>query len=470
MGGDRVRRRRADPAADGRAAPACALSVRRRDRPRRLPGQAGLPTLRLECGLRAAAPVDSRHDPVRLRRHGAGRRGRLAGDHRPRRRRRRWPAPTCPAAAASARLTAYPQDLLASPLDVRSLTAVGATRRRRGWRRTPPAADPAGDLVRGADRLTLAFEGLLTPHRGQPVARRRGAAGGAGARRRARGRARATGRRSWRSTCPDAGRARCASAATVGATVTVTHTAGVLPLGLLVSAGHGVRAGPGLPVAQRRQRPARGARRARRCCVSPPAAGHSHPAGTAPTTTTACAGTPHRHGDCPAARRTARPGVRGSGGRGAPARRRTRSTSPGPARPRPRAPARPRARARPPAPHAMRPVAAARAAGWSRSGWPAACCPARRRCWCCWARSRSGTRGSASAGRRLRPGHGVDARRRRAARDAAARAGRAAAGQPPGVPAGAGAAAGPGGHRRGGRRAGRRPLAWPRRRVTTGLR
>ena len=64
---------------------------------------------------------------------------------------------------------------------------------------------------------------------------------------------------------------------------------------------------------------------------------------------------------------------------------RTRTTTTTHARPRPPArPSRPRARRRP-------------AAGWSRSGWPAACCPARRRCWCCSARSRSGTPGSGVA-------------------------------------------------------------------------
>ena len=94
--------------------------------------------------------------------------------------------------------------------------------------------------------------------------------------------------------------------------------------------------------------------------------------------------------------------------------------------------ARPLARPRPRRTHTTtrtphRPAEAHRrpAAGWSRWAWPAGCCPARRRCWCCSARSRSGTLVRGRPGGRLRPRHGGHPGRRRPAGDAAARAGRA---------------------------------------------
>jgi ABC-type nickel/cobalt efflux system permease component RcnA len=95
---------------------------------------------------------------------------------------------------------------------------------------------PAETLTRGADRLTLAFEGLLTRTEGNPwlglVAVLAALALGAG-------HAVAPGHGKTIMAFYLSGRREGAlrSAATVGATVTVTHTAGVLVLGLLVSAG-----------------------------------------------------------------------------------------------------------------------------------------------------------------------------------------------------------------------------------------
>ena len=95
---------------------------------------------------------------------------------------------------------------------------------------------PTSGLTRGADRLTLAFEGLLTRTEGNPwlgfVAVLAALALGAG-------HAVAPGHGKTIMAFYLSGRREGAlrSAATVGATVTVTHTAGVLLLGLLVSAG-----------------------------------------------------------------------------------------------------------------------------------------------------------------------------------------------------------------------------------------
>jgi nickel/cobalt transporter (NicO) family protein len=227
---------------DGSVVP---LSVRS-STARTLAGQAGLPTLRLECALSAAVPVTSgavavgltgTAGPVavRLTDTAAGdevgwremtARGdgtTLAGSDVPRR-------------SQSVRLTTYPGDLLTSPLDVRSLrlsVTPGGPRLAAG---DPAGAGPAVALSRGADRLTLAFEGLLARTEGNPwlglVAVLAAVALGAG-------HAVAPGHGKTIMAFYLSGRRDGAlrSAATVGATVTVTHTAGVLALGLLVSAG-----------------------------------------------------------------------------------------------------------------------------------------------------------------------------------------------------------------------------------------
>jgi ABC-type nickel/cobalt efflux system permease component RcnA len=97
----------------------------------------------------------------------------------------------------------------------------------------------AGVVARGTDRLTVAFEGLVQRYDGGPLFALAGllvavALGAAHALAPGHGKTvmafYLSGRR--------AGALR--SAATVGATVTATHTAGVLALGLLVSAGTAV--------------------------------------------------------------------------------------------------------------------------------------------------------------------------------------------------------------------------------------
>ena len=98
------------------------------------------------------------------------------------------------------------------------------------------AGVPVPALARGADRLTLAFEGLLTRTEGHPllglVALLAALALGAA-------HAVAPGHGKTIMAFYLSGRREGAlrAAATVGATVTATHTAGVLALGLLVSAG-----------------------------------------------------------------------------------------------------------------------------------------------------------------------------------------------------------------------------------------
>ena len=200
---------------------------------RTLQGQAGLPTLRLECALRAAVHVTGR-TAVRLVDAAADdevgwREMTARGDGTTLTR------SDVPARTRSARLTAYPKDLLSSPLDQR---AVHLTVTPGGPRLAAGDADsrPAATLTRGNDRLTLAFEGLLARTEGNPwlgvVALLAAVLLGAG-------HAVAPGHGKTIMAFYLSGRREGAlrAAATVGATVTATHTAGVLALGLLVSAG-----------------------------------------------------------------------------------------------------------------------------------------------------------------------------------------------------------------------------------------
>ncbi len=196
-------------------------------------GQAGLPVLRLDCTLRAPASVTSRtavdledtaaDDEVGWREMTARGDGTtLAGAD-------------VPGRSRSAVLTAYPKDLLSSPLDER---AAHLTVTPGGPRLTADDAGPAPaqTLTRGNDRLTLAFEGLLARTDGNPwlgivavvAALLLGAA-----------HAVAPGHGKTIMAFYLSGRREGAlrAAATVGATVTATHTAGVLALGVLVSAG-----------------------------------------------------------------------------------------------------------------------------------------------------------------------------------------------------------------------------------------
>jgi ABC-type nickel/cobalt efflux system permease component RcnA len=128
------------------------------------PGQAGLDTLRLTCRLVAPArPVaggrlefanDNYRDRVGWREVTAAGEGiELVGSD-------------VPGRSPSRRLTRYPQDLLSSPLDVRraslGIGAAGGPPPRIP--RTDDTATPAGLLPGGADRFAVAFTGLVARH------------------------------------------------------------------------------------------------------------------------------------------------------------------------------------------------------------------------------------------------------------------------------------------------------------------
>lgn len=200
------------------------------------PGQAGLDTLRLECRLTAPLP---RASTVSLDFRGAGADGgpgwreiTARGD------RMTLTATDVPKESVSRELTVYPRDLLSSPAD----TGTASLRVRPGGPALAAdaerqAAPGAGVLPRGADRwtralddlvarhdLTVGFAGLallvavalgalhaLAPGHGKTLMAATAAARG--------------------------GRARPRDVLPMAASVTVTHTLGVVALGLLVTAG-----------------------------------------------------------------------------------------------------------------------------------------------------------------------------------------------------------------------------------------
>ncbi|MGQ4419362.1 nickel transporter [Streptomyces sp. SAS_269] len=214
----------------GRATVLTPASARARLRP----GQAGLHTLRLECRFTAPLPEGR---PVALGFHGAA-----AGDGpgwreiTARGDRMTLTATDVPKRSVSHELTTYPKDLLSSPADT-----TGASLRVRpggpalaGERQDAPGA---AVLPRGADRwtralddlvarhdLTLGFAALalliavvlgalhaLAPGHGKTLMAATAAARG--------------------------GRSRLRDVLPLAASVTVTHTLGVVALGLLVTAG-----------------------------------------------------------------------------------------------------------------------------------------------------------------------------------------------------------------------------------------
>ncbi|GAA4621516.1 hypothetical protein GCM10023196_010030 [Actinoallomurus vinaceus] len=192
------------------------------------PGQAGLNTLRLEC--RIIAPV--RAGAIAFRDDGVP----GTGWHEVTARGDRMTLTTAdvPEHTRSARLTAYPKDMLGSPLDRRTATL----RVRAGG---PPLADTDGTgaariLPRGADRLTRSFTSLVAHRRLTPgfaalallISVVLGAL-----------HALAPGHGKTIMAAQAVGRGRRAprDILTLGVTVTVTHTAGVLALGVLVAGG-----------------------------------------------------------------------------------------------------------------------------------------------------------------------------------------------------------------------------------------
>jgi nickel/cobalt exporter len=200
------------------------------------PGAGGLQTLRLECALAASLPAGRGHHDLAYRDgNQAGRVGwreiTATGDGAT------LEQADVPARSASRRLTAYPEDQLRSPLDQRTATV----RFRPGGPRAGDAGERAAGRAaarRGVDRATAAFTALVAARRLSPgfgllalaLAVVLGAA-----------HALAPGHGKTVMAAYLVGlRGSLRQAATIGATVTVTHTAGVLLLGLLLSASRAV--------------------------------------------------------------------------------------------------------------------------------------------------------------------------------------------------------------------------------------
>ncbi|MFI8168332.1 nickel transporter [Streptomyces sp. NPDC085931] len=199
------------------------------------PGQAGLDTLRVECALTAPLPAD--RESVALGFRGAGassgpgwREITARGD------RMTLTASDVPKTSVSGELTRYPQELLSSPAD----TAAAALRVRPGG---PALADEETDapaasvLPRGADRWTRALDELVARHdlTAGFAALALGIAVVLGA---LHALAPGHGKTIMAATAAArGGRARMKDVLPMAASVTVTHTLGVVALGLLVTAG-----------------------------------------------------------------------------------------------------------------------------------------------------------------------------------------------------------------------------------------
>ncbi|MGP4023523.1 hypothetical protein [Actinomadura sp. 3N407] len=193
-------------------------------------GQAGLPTLRVECRITAPA------EPGTIS-FQAGTTGRIGwreitaqGD------RMTLNASDVPAASRSWRLTAYPEGMLSSPLDQRSATL---TVRAGGPPLTAAPASGGGPerlLPRGTDGLTQRFTSLVARHDLTPgfavlaflIAMTLGALHAL---------APGHGKTIMAAHAVGEGRRRTRDVLALGLTVTLTHTAGVLALGLLVTTG-----------------------------------------------------------------------------------------------------------------------------------------------------------------------------------------------------------------------------------------
>ncbi|MFC9909162.1 nickel transporter [Streptomyces sp. NPDC127197] len=199
-----------------------------------LPGQAGLDTLRVECRLTAPLP-ETDSVTVGFRSAGAdsgpGWREIIArGD------RMTLTASDVPEKSPSRQLTAYPEELLSSPAG----TTSASLRVRPGG---PALAEEQGDapaasvLPRGADHWTRALESLVARHDLTVgfAALALLIAVGLGA---MHALAPGHGKTLMAATAAaHGGRARMRHVLPLAASVTVTHTLGVVALGLLVTAG-----------------------------------------------------------------------------------------------------------------------------------------------------------------------------------------------------------------------------------------
>ncbi|MET8945852.1 sulfite exporter TauE/SafE family protein [Streptomyces sp. NPDC004542] len=198
------------------------------------PGQAGLDTLRVECRFTAPLPEDG---TVTLGFHSAGtttgpgwREITARGD------RMTLTASDVPKTSVSHELTSYPKDLLSSPAD----TITASVHARPGGpalteeRQDAPAS---AVLPRGADRWTRALDDLVARHDLTVgfAALALVIAIGLGA---MHALAPGHGKTLMAATAAArGGRARMRDVLPLAASVTVTHTLGVVALGLLVTAG-----------------------------------------------------------------------------------------------------------------------------------------------------------------------------------------------------------------------------------------
>jgi ABC-type nickel/cobalt efflux system permease component RcnA len=195
------------------------------------PGQASLPILRLDCMLHAAVSV---HGTTTIRYTDTAATSQVG-----------WREVTArgdgvtlvranvPEQSTSRRLTSYPKDLLTSPLDVRGADLQARPGGARLDRSDVGASTGAATVIGG---VTGSFQGLATKYDGSLLVALTAlvAAVALGA-----GHAVAPGHGKTIMAFYLSGRQQGAlrAATTVGATVTATHTAGVLALGVLVRAG-----------------------------------------------------------------------------------------------------------------------------------------------------------------------------------------------------------------------------------------
>ncbi|CAM5673536.1 hypothetical protein [Streptomyces afghaniensis 772] [Streptomyces afghaniensis] len=216
---------------NGRGTPLTAERSQARVRP----GQAGLDTLRVECELTAPLPSDKGTVSLGFRGAGASsgpgwREITARGD------RMTLTESDVPEKSISAELTRYPEELLSSPAD----TAAAALRVRPGGAALAEEesdAPAASVLPRGADRWTRALDDLVARHDLTPafaalallIAVVLGAMHAL---------APGHGKTIMAATAAArGGQARMKDVLPMAASVTVTHTLGVVALGLLVTAG-----------------------------------------------------------------------------------------------------------------------------------------------------------------------------------------------------------------------------------------
>ena len=202
------------------------------------PGQAGLPTLRLECTM--TAPLVSLPGGVMVSFRDPGAADHVgwheisaAGD------RMTVSRSNVPATSRSARLTVYPKDMLSSPLDQRSASFT-VTPGGPALVAGPAARGGAAHVLpRGVDRLTQSFTDLVARRHLTPafallallIAIALGAIHAL---------APGHGKTIMAAQAISRGRRGLRDILTLGLTVTVTHTLGVLVLGLLVAGGSSI--------------------------------------------------------------------------------------------------------------------------------------------------------------------------------------------------------------------------------------